>query len=77
MICQSSLFSVRHHSLFSDPSPVIVAFLVTRQSSLFSDPPPVIIAFLVTHQNIFLIFHVWSTCRQLKFLFYDKSQILF
>jgi hypothetical protein len=28
-------------------------------------------------RNIFLIFHVWRTCRQLKFLFYDRSQIVF
>jgi hypothetical protein len=59
-ICNSVKDSIYcHHSIFSDPSPVIIAFLVTHQSSLFSvhhhslfsDPSPVIVAFSVTHQS--------------------------
>jgi hypothetical protein len=47
---QNSLFSSRHGSLFSDRSPVIVAFSVSNlfnshQGSLFSDILLVIITF--------------------------------
>jgi hypothetical protein len=34
--CQTNLFSWCQSSLFSDPSPIIVVFSVTRYSSLFS-----------------------------------------
>jgi hypothetical protein len=52
-IRQSSLFSSRHDSLFSDRSPVIVAFSVSNlfdshQGSLFSDISLVIVAFSVS-----------------------------
>jgi hypothetical protein len=54
MIRQSSLFSSRQGSLFSDRSPVIVAFSVSNlfdshQSSIFSDMSPIIVAFLVSN----------------------------
>jgi hypothetical protein len=37
-----------YSSFFSDPSLVIVVFLVTNPSSFFSDLAPYIVAFLVT-----------------------------